>query len=175
MLVTLAGTERHLRSGLKMPLSLAASKCVFIPKGGDAEQFIPQPVRPGAMRPLALKNTDNNICSSGRSPATLVTCSFVPGRQFIQHIVDVDDSDRVYGMPTPLRRLPVIVFWEFAAAFPSRSHAWLYEVVAKKKRAAWHRAAHPGHLPPQHRFCRDERRGVCLAHDPLRGPSGMPT
>ena len=51
---------------------------------------------------------------------------FVPQRQFLQNVIDLDVRARRDGMPDPSHKLPALVFWDIATAFPSLSHEWLW-------------------------------------------------
>lgn len=47
----------------------------------------------------------------------------------IQNVVDLDAYARVQGLPELAPRLPALAFWDFAAAFPSIAHAWIWIAV----------------------------------------------
>ena len=78
----------------------------------------------------------NHAC---KRTLSLSTCAlqrgFVPGRQLIENIVDLDTEGRIYGMKAASSFAggsgccPILAFWDFAAAFPSVAHAWLFLVL----------------------------------------------
>jgi len=104
-------------------------------------------------RPLAMKCTDNKIvCATAINCIKPVTCAntnsmqrgFVPGRQLVQNVVDTDTHSRIYAMrcmfgrgadfsgllhPDQVANLAISTFFDFTAAFPSVSHAWLFQVL----------------------------------------------
>ncbi len=47
-------------------------------------------------------------------------------RQLLQNTIDLDARARTDEMPGPSHRLPTLVFWGIATAFPSLSHKWLW-------------------------------------------------
>ncbi|CAK0845248.1 unnamed protein product [Prorocentrum cordatum] len=118
-----------------MPLAFNMSESIFLPKGtqaGDAAEIIR---KPEDTRPLSLKSTDNKTCSGIlnimlRDVATAGVSSiqrgFVAQRQLTQNIVDLDCAARAYGHPHHARHLPVLAFWDIAAAFPSLQHSWIW-------------------------------------------------
>ena len=54
---------------------------------------------------------------------------FVQGRQLIQNVVDLDSEARVISMTHRTGSLPLMAFFDFAAAFPSVIHGWIELVV----------------------------------------------
>jgi len=113
--------------------------------------------RPLDMRPLTLKASDNKIVAGVINLAitpTICQCAsalqrgFIPGRQLGQNVVDLDWWARKFSMEyfgsnevafvrdlllEPLSKismLPVLVLFDFAAAFPSVAHAWLRAVLS---------------------------------------------
>ena len=47
----------------------------------------------------------------------------------MQNVVDLDGAARVFAIQKDTARLPLLVAWDFAAAFPSVSHDWLFRVL----------------------------------------------
>ena len=111
---------------------------------------------PSELRPLTLKNGDNKIIAGCASwcISTVISKSacklqngFIHGRQLVQNTVDLDFSSREhclsfnasndlrYRCNLSLARkgivglLPILVLFDFAAAFPSVSHNWLRAVL----------------------------------------------
>ena len=135
---TLAGLERHLRSGLRLGLDFSSSLAVFLPKGdcaGDDQEVIRSP---SDVRPLGLKNIDNKtICAvwnhALRPQIARQACSlqrgFVAGRQLLENITDLDAEARVYGHPSDAHLLPILVLFDFCAAFPSVALSWVWTVL----------------------------------------------
>ena len=106
-------------------------------------------------RPLTLKNSDNKLVAAVTNHAispVIQACSsavqngFVQGRQLTQNIVDLDHASRLYActghsVEHPfdsivaandsfnIGQVPVTVLFDFAAAFPSVVHAWLFIVL----------------------------------------------
>ena len=53
---------------------------------------------------------------------------FVAGRQHVQNVVDLDTEARLGGLAAALYHLAVLIFLDFAAAFPSVLHEWLVRI-----------------------------------------------
>ena len=53
---------------------------------------------------------------------------FVAGRQGLQNVVDIDTRARIADIlaGTPSYLFPLLLLFDFAAAFPSVAHRWLY-------------------------------------------------
>ncbi len=51
---------------------------------------------------------------------------FVRGRQLAQNVLDLYVAARIHGTRQHAHLLPALVFWDFAAAFASASHEWLF-------------------------------------------------
>lgn len=93
-------------------------------------------------RMLSIKNTDNKIVcgtmNNSISKAAQRNISkyqrgFVRGRQLAHNIVDLDFAGRLYA-GSPTSHLPsILVLWDFANAFPSVFHSWIFGVFR-----AWH-------------------------------------
>ena len=74
---------------------------------------------------------------------------FVPGRQLIQNAVDLDYHARMFALQAyshnsessafefDMCRFAVLAFFDFAAAFPSVAHAWLFLVVQYADPPKW--------------------------------------
>ena len=121
------------------------SLSIFLPKGdheGDASEISRNP---GDTRPLFLKNTDNktlcsiynNMCRKMLSAGnTELQRGFVPGRQFLGNVVELDSMSRIYGMRNynselhspSCSQVSSCCFWDFAAAFPSVAPQWVFAV-----------------------------------------------
>ena len=132
---------------------------VFIPKivGAIADAIFCHPLE---LRPLTLKNTDNKIiagilnwCVHPIVPKTACSLQrgFVAGRQLVQNPVDLDFAARLdalrfsadpshnLGFMSKLSikkvglvgSIPIMLLFDFAAAFPSVRHRWLMFVLWK--------------------------------------------
>ena len=133
------------RSGETPPHELNDSVTLFIPKGepeGDHVQIIRAG---GDNRPLSLKNSDNKIATAVVNDATSAVVAdgahetqngFKKGRQLLQNVVDLDSFARIFGMfaaafnitncdPCKLK-IAILAFFDFAAAFPSVAHEWIF-------------------------------------------------
>ena len=128
-----------LLQGVPMPISFNDGVMVFAPKGereGDESAVHREAID---TRPLSLKNSDNKlVCGvmnfKCRGPLTRGACplqrGFVPGRQLLANVVDLDAYGRAHGMASVAGDPAVMAFWDFAAAFPSLAHQWLMLVAA---------------------------------------------
>ena len=124
-------------SGLNMMIDFNVTLQVFIAKGDDTHDSVEVMRDPSSTRPLGLKNTDNKIIagavhhsikravSVGASP---LQRRFVSGRNFINNIVDLDSKARLFSMK-PDSFMPVLLFTDFGAAFPSIIHEWLMIIM----------------------------------------------
>ena len=111
------------------------SLTVFLPRGEEETDTQYNTTRKVAdTRPLSFKNTDNKlVCScmnySYKSALKLnitdIQRGFVPSRQLVNNIVDLDTYAHIHALSTIQERLPLLVFFDFAAAFPSVSHEYL--------------------------------------------------
>ena len=109
----------------------------FAPKGeedGDSVEVIRAPCD---TRPLALKNSDNktvggvfNRCCRDviQHSASPLQRGFVPTRQLLENVIDLDAYGREYAVANP-RSIPKLAFWDFATAVPSVAHAWMCLVL----------------------------------------------
>ena len=94
-----------------------------------------------AVRPLSLKNSDNktvagvyNHCAAPvvARCACQIQNGFVLGRQLLQNIVNLDTFARAVTFGDASMFLPILMFFDFAAAFPSVLHRWLFKVIEKQ-------------------------------------------
>ena len=123
----------HLMSGLMMPVGFNSSLMVFVAKGEEPDEL--SIVRePCNTRPLSLKNCDNKIICAVvnfalRTPLATHACpaqrGFIPGRQLVSNVVDLDVYGRIHGMQSVDSDPSLISLYDFAAAFPSMSHTWI--------------------------------------------------
>ena len=135
---TLYDSGQWLASGRKMALGFNQVLNVFPPKG-DPEIDKVEIVREGAdTRPLGLKDSGNkavaNTCARSFSSALCrgacpLQNGFTPGRQFLQHLVDLDTTARAFGVSRASARIPVLASWDYAAACPSVAHSWIRVVL----------------------------------------------
>ena len=109
---------------------------------------------PSETRPLTMKNTDNKIIASAVTYASIPTFKdtvnniqqgFVPGRNFVGNVVQLDYVSRVNALrcfhnrndanpecmlpPHSVGKIACSVLFDFAAAFPSVLQAWLLLVL----------------------------------------------
>ena len=131
---TLLNIDSWLRRGLRMPAAFNSILQVFLPKGSHADDDEVVAREPDTCRPLGLEGTDCKILCCAWNHAFRRHSSkhmhytqrgFVPGRQLIQNVVDLDIHCRIAAAPSVDSRLPCLFAWDFAAAFPSVSWEWL--------------------------------------------------
>jgi hypothetical protein len=113
---------------------------------------------PMELRPLTLKNTANKIIAGVlnwivhpvvRATACSIQRGFIQGRQLVQNVLDLDFSarrdsllfsaqknhklgffaDLSISKVGVLNTLPVLLLFDFAAAFPSVKHAWMFYLL----------------------------------------------
>ena len=139
---TLLLVSYHLLSSLVMPVPFNDSIMLFVPKGEDELDAEAISRDPTDTRPLSLKNSDNKlICSvfnhKLRAPLAAAACElqrgFVHGRQLLANVVDLDVYGRIFGMESVRGDPAVLTFWDFAAAFPSVAHLWIFAVARAYK------------------------------------------
>ena len=132
--VTLHLVTQHMLSGFTMPIRSNASLMVFVPKGEELDERVVTR-EPVDTRPLSLKNSDNKLACTVlnrklRQPLSVHACSlqrgFVPGRQLVANVVDLDTHARVHGMQSDVSDHSVLSLFGFAAAFPSLGHSWIF-------------------------------------------------
>ena len=87
------------------------------------------------MRPLSLKNSDAKAIGGALNFLMKDFCAeniiasqrgFVQKRQLTRNVVDMDAMARIYSMTSSKSNLPYLAFFDFAAAFPSVAHEWIY-------------------------------------------------
>jgi len=111
---------------------------VFVPKDvTDREEIEGDIVRgPMALRPLSLKNTDNKtiagLTNNRLSPVLSkqsfwIQRGFIRGRSMLRNTLDLDTVMRLASFRTDL--FPILVLFDFAAAFPSIFHCWLLTII----------------------------------------------
>ena len=57
------------------------------------------------------------------------TRSKPPRRQLLQNVIDLDTYAHIYSLSAAAALLPILVFFDFAAAFPSVSNEWLHKML----------------------------------------------
>ena len=124
-------------AGLLMPCNFNDALFIFVPKGTEDDDETGIIRSPSATRPLGLKNTDVK-CISGATHflirhsiakfAARQQNGFVHGRNFINNVVDLDTRARCLAM-NDLLPMPIMLFTDFGAAFPSVIHEWLFLVL----------------------------------------------
>ena len=104
-------------------------------KAAFSQEGIGSVFAPDATRPLSVVNTDNRLMASAFrikvsdivepwiSPAQR---GFIRGRSMLQNIIDIDEASMRVSLKHPRG---AIVLFDFAAAFPSVSHAYLWEAL----------------------------------------------
>ena len=132
----LAAMLRHALSGRDAHSTFNDSIIVFIPKGDEEDDIINGAVRkPQDTRPFSLKNTDNKFicCLINYATKHILTAGishlqrgFVPKRQLLANVVELDAMSHAYAIAAPGSAIPMLVLFDFAAAFPSISHEWLF-------------------------------------------------
>ena len=115
-------------------MGLNDSFAVFPPKGDHANDSTGPVRKPEDTRPLSLKNADNKTiagitnCALSPKIATWADESqrgFVTGRNGLDNVVDLDSASRRLDLLATPGLIPILVFWDFAAAFPSIAHEYL--------------------------------------------------
>ena len=150
-------------AGKPMPKKSQEGLFVFAPKGDATPEEASAHIcykKPKDLRPITLQNEDRKsvagILNQCILPTIILFCSilqrgFVPGRQLIQNVVDLDFHSRCYAatfhgktnlsystcvneaLKWCLNFLPLTVLFDFAAAFPSVAHKWIRSVLKKIK------------------------------------------
>ena len=114
------------------------SVMVFVPKDvTEREEIDGDIVRgPMALRPLSLKSTDNKaiagVTNNRLSPVLskqsfCIQRGFIRGRSMLRNTLDLDTVMRLASFRTDL--FPILVLFDFAAAFPSIFHCWLLTII----------------------------------------------
>ena len=127
-----------LMSGHTMPLDFNDSLSAFVPKGSDDLDEVLISRDATDTRPLSMKNSDNKTVGSVFNDKMKPVLSkqlcklqrgFVPGEQLIENVLDLDTASRIHGMQSSAALKPILALWDFAAAFPSVLHAWIFMVI----------------------------------------------
>ena len=136
--VTLQNLYFELAADRHPSLGFNDSVTIFIPKG-EADNDLDLLARhPGETRPLGLKNTDNKTIASNINQslkplifhnACKLQRGFIAGRNFLNNIVDLDSFARLFSDPSNKLLLPILCFFDFAAAFPSILHDYLLAII----------------------------------------------
>ena len=143
--MTLFLLREEVACGLHPALTYNSSITIFIPKGDDPLDKEEITREADATRPLSLKNADNksnaavtNVTLRAVISTNMVDVQrgFMSGRELGQNIVDLDSAGRAFGMegevsfidPLGAHLLPLLAFFDFAAAFPSLIQEWMYLV-----------------------------------------------
>ena len=135
---TLALVFDYLASGLNMPVCY--NDCVNIspPEGEETGDDVDLVRDPSNTRLLALKNADNKIIATvanSKIKATLTRRSndlqrgFIAGRSFLRNVVELDTHARTLTNDRAPSDLPCLAFFDFAAAFASICHDWIFAVL----------------------------------------------
>ena len=143
--------DTEIKEGSVVPSDFNLSLAWFPAKGEQEGDLIEVIRAPSDTRPLAGKNTDNkiivlaNVLALERQYCRITHKAqngFVPGRNFLNNLVDVDAAARIYSMKHmgagPLcarspRNIPVLSSNDFGAAFPSVLHQWMWLVLEHRK------------------------------------------
>lgn len=146
---TLHSLGMLLTTGVLPPISYNDGQQVFITKGEDEEDDKLVSRFPSETRPLTLKNDDNKIIAATfnfsakqvlKKGACWIQRGFIPARQLVDNVVDVDSAARLYSMlatqedlsdKDPVEDLPAMAFFDFQAAFPSLAHKWLFQIIGR--------------------------------------------
>ena len=122
-------------SSASAPPGFNDSYAVFPPKGHKREDDTLVTRSPEDTRPLNLKNCDNKshagvINNKLKRPAAAITHhsqrGFVKHRQGLDNVADVDTQARIVDLVSYALGIPAIVLFDYAAAFPSVAHAYLF-------------------------------------------------
>jgi endonuclease/exonuclease/phosphatase family metal-dependent hydrolase len=141
--ITLYKIIVHMHNGFTMPLAFYQSLGVFPPKGENEDDENEVNRQPENTRPLNLKNTDNKTITGAvmdgyrramKSSTHKSQRGFVPDRHLIENVIDLDSASRIFAFQNSshpkLSKLPAILaFWDFAAAFPSVFHKFIFAVL----------------------------------------------
>ncbi len=131
-----------------------ASLSHFLPKGdveGDAIEVIRAATE---MRLISAKNTDNKTIVGAsifkfrrwaQENTHHAQRGFVPKRNFLNNIVDLDSASRVYSNHAMGREsnkvnialIPILALFDFAIAFPSVIHDWIFINLDYREFPSW--------------------------------------
>jgi hypothetical protein len=142
---TLLEEDRELRVGGLPPHRFNDSGMSFLPKGsedGDLYEVIREYSK---TRPISTKNTDNKIIMGANVRVLSADYKtnthpsqngFVSGRNLLNNILDIDSAGRLYSLKFEdsafrhvVSNTPAIVAMDFATAFPSIIHDWIWAVL----------------------------------------------
>ena len=137
------------------PRQLNDSVTLFVPKGELEDDHIQVVREVGDNRPLSLKNSDNKIATAAvnncAQPVIVHSVhkfqnGFVKGRQLLQNVVDLDALARILSMNASMfnsgadlnkLKVAILAFFDFAAAFPSVAHQWLFIALEASGAPSW--------------------------------------
>jgi hypothetical protein len=144
-----------LAAGVLPPAHFNSSLLVFLPKG-ESELDAQEVVRSAKdTRPISLKNSDNKAVTGAlvgsfqqfaKEHTHKSQNGFVHKRFFLRNVLDLDSAARLFSMrflsqETDLEKspelIPLLAFYDFAAAFPSVAHAWIFLVLEARKFPDW--------------------------------------
>ncbi len=131
-----------------------ASLSHFLPKGdaeGDAEEVIRSALE---TRLISAKNSDNKTIVGAsifrfkrwaQENTHHVQRGFVPGRNFLNNVVDLDSASRIYSNHAigrgygagNIALIPILALFDFATAFPSVIHDWIFLNLQHRNFPAW--------------------------------------
>ena len=103
---TLRGVNDFLASGYSMPITFSDQLLLFGVKGEDSDDALEVRRVAGDTRPLSLKNSDNktiagvnNHAAKSMLAASVIDIQrgFVPGRQLVQNVLELDTFGRWFG------------------------------------------------------------------------------
>ena len=69
------------------------------------------------------------ITPAVQKSARFIQNGFIKGRQLVGNIVTIDTFGRLYSDQAMACYIPIFIFWDFAAAFPSAFHRYLLAIV----------------------------------------------
>ena len=137
----LEGWDLHslfkVHAGGLVPLQLAATRTVFIPKSSDVDNngFIVR--SPDALRPLTLCNFDCKILTTAicrglqwytmRCTHPSQTC--ISSRQMKDNVFEVETTALAHVTCCPQES--GFLLTDFPAAYPSVNHSWIFHVLEK--------------------------------------------
>jgi len=134
---TLFLTGLEIASGVAPPIPYNDAIQIFAPKGEDELDSELVSRAPADTRPLALKNSDNKVIAGAYNWAVRRQVSkkanhlqrgFIVDRQLLDNVIDLDSHARIAGMLHP-DDFPAVALFDFAAAFPSLAHKWIFLAI----------------------------------------------
>ena len=133
---TLSLLLNHSLSGRPLHPSFNNSITAFLPKGEEAADTNTEVHRKATdTRPLSLKNIDCKLITSSinynskhilTQGISKVQRGFVAKRQLLENVVDLDVFSHAFALAAHPSQVPVLVLFDFAAAFPSVAHSYLF-------------------------------------------------